>query len=115
MSPGPAHVLHYHAVLAPRVARRVEVMPSPPTASSVDAETGDALATSPGRGWRWADLMRRLFAVDVLACACGGRLRLIAVIEASDATVRILRHLGLPEAVPPPRPSRAPPLDDWTT
>jgi hypothetical protein len=57
--------------------------------------------------------MRRVFEVDVLACACGGRLRLNAVIEASDATVRILRHLGLPEAVPTPRPSRAPPLDDW--
>jgi hypothetical protein len=54
-----------------------------------------------------------VFEVDVLACACGGRIRLIAVIEASETTVRILRHLGLPEAVPTPRPSRAPPLDDW--
>ena len=57
--------------------------------------------------------MRRVFEVDVLACACGGRLRLIAVIEASDATVRILRHLGLPAVVPATVPSRAPPLEDW--
>lgn len=44
---------------------------------------------------RWADLMRRVFEVDVLACpGCGGRLRLVAVLDASDATRRILRHLG---------------------
>ena len=59
--------------------------------------------------------MRRVFAVDVLACArCGGRLRLIATLEASDITRRILRHLALPTEVPPPTPARAPPgVDDW--
>lgn len=31
------------------------------------------------RSWTWADLMRRVFSIDVLACAgCGGRLRFIA-------------------------------------
>jgi hypothetical protein len=31
------------------------------------------------RHWAWADLMRRAFDIDVLACPrCGGRLRLIA-------------------------------------
>lgn len=51
----------------------------------------------------------------VLACArCGGRLRLIATVEASDVTRRILRHLGLPTEAPPPTPARAPPgIDDW--
>ena len=108
------NLLLYHGVLAPRAAWRAEVVPQP--APSVDPETSDAPATNAppsGRGWRWADLMRRVFDMDVLVCACGGRLRLIAVIEASDATVRILRHLRLPEAVPAPRPSRAPPLGDW--
>ena len=108
------NLLLYYGVLAPRAAWRAEVVPQP--APSVDVEAGDAQATKAppsGRGSRWADLMRRVFAVDVLACACGGRLRLLAVIEASDATVRILRHLRLPETVPTPRPSRAPPLDDW--
>ena len=55
------------------------------------------------------------FALDVLACPrCGGRLRLIAVLEASDATARILRHLHLPTEVPLPAPARPPPgVDDW--
>ena len=44
----------------------------------------------------------------MLACPrCGGRLRLIALIEEASAIQRILRHLGLPTEVPEPR---APPL-----
>jgi len=43
----------------------------------------------------------------VLACPrCGGRLRLVALLEAGPVTARILRHLGLPAA----RPARAPPI-----
>jgi hypothetical protein len=75
------------------------------------AET-DPEATRPaeGRGWRWAALMRRTFGFDVLACPrCGGRLRLIALIEDASIVGRILRHLGLPDTIPTPRPARAPP------
>ena len=55
--------------------------------------------------------MRRSFGFDVLACPrCGGRLRLIALIEEASVIQRILRHLGLPTDVPEPRPARAPPL-----
>ena len=47
------------------------------------APSGDEhppLASRP-RSWAWADLMRRAFDVDVLACPrCGGRMRLIALI-----------------------------------
>ena len=64
-------------------------------------------------GSRWANLMRRAFGFDVLACPrCGGRLRLIALLDASVVTERILRHLGLPAEVPQARPARAPPLGD---
>jgi hypothetical protein len=44
-----------------------------------------------------------VFAVDILACPdCGGRLRLVATIEARAVIERILAHLGLP-LDPPPR------------
>jgi hypothetical protein len=59
----------------------------------------------------WAQLMHRSFGFDVLECErCGGRLRLIALIDAPDVVGRILRHLGLPAEVPAGRPARAPPL-----
>jgi len=51
------------------------------------------------------------FGLDVLACPrCGGRLRLIALIEEAAVIGRMLRHLGLAAAIPAPRPARAPPL-----
>ena len=63
------------------------------------------------RGQGWASLMARTFGMDVLACPrCGGRLRLIALIEEAAVIDRILRHLGLPTETPAPRPARAPPL-----
>ena len=56
--------------------------------------------------------MPRAFGFDVLACArCGGRIRLFALIEQGAVSQRLLRHLGLPEAVLAARPPRAPPLE----
>lgn len=47
------------------------------------------------RYWAWADLMRRAFERDVLACPrCGGRMRLLATIEDPRVIRRILAHLS---------------------
>ncbi|MGE0445040.1 MAG: transposase [Vicinamibacterales bacterium] len=108
----------YHGVLAPRSAWRTEVVRR--YAQVVAADTGAAAtpASEPAAPddrarSRWAALMRRAFGVDVLACPrCGGRLRLIALLDASAVAERILRHLGLPTEVPQARPARAPPLRD---
>jgi len=54
----------------------------------------------------WADLMRRRFGFDVPACPrCGGRLRVIALIEPAPVIERIRRHLGVPTATPARRRS----------
>jgi len=61
-----------------------------------DAPTGAALAGDGNiagprrRGHLWAELMRRSFGLDVLACPqCGGRLRLLALIEHAPIVERI--------------------------
>ena len=55
----------------------------------------------------WADLMRRVWEVDVLQCpGCGGRRELIAVITQPDVIVRFLESLGLPTRAPPLAPAR---------
>jgi hypothetical protein len=55
--------------------------------------------------------MKRTFGFDVLDCPrCGGRLRLVALIEEAAVIGRILRHLGLPVDLPVARAVRAPPL-----
>ncbi len=65
----------------------------------------------PTRSYRvpWADLLRKVFAVDVLACPCGGRLQLIAFIAEATVAKRILDHLGLDSRGPPVARAQAPP------
>jgi hypothetical protein len=61
----------------------------------------------------WADLLRRVFAVDVLECpSCGGRMRLLAAIQPPDATEAILDCLGLPSRAPPTAPA-VPDAEGW--
>ena len=58
------------------------------------------------RHWAWANLMRRAFDIDVLACPrCGGRLRLLGTIEDPAAIRAILGSL----AASAERVDRAPP------
>jgi hypothetical protein len=93
-----------------------------PVSEADSAET----ARRHARGQCWAALMQRSFGFDVLTCPrCGGRLRLIALIEEAAVIGRILRHLGMPTEIPPldhargalsdsrraaPRAARAPPF-----
>ena len=57
----------------------------------------------------WAELLRRTFGLDVLACPdCGGRLRLVTTIADPRVIARILAHLGLPLESPRPVPARQP-------
>ena len=108
----------YYGLLAPRAAWRAAVVASAGSEWSdapagVDA-VGDAVDHAVGRqrrrGYLWAELMRRTFGIDALECPqCGGRLRLLALIEHASVVARILRHLGLPTERPTPRPARAPP------
>ena len=111
----------YYGVLGARSAWRAAVVPgAPPGQGDVAAASGTDAAAGPeqgaaggdGRGSEWAALMARTFGLDVLACPrCGGRLRLVALIEQAAVIRRILGHLRLPIEIPPPRPARAPPHD----
>lgn len=57
----------------------------------------------------WAALLKRVFAIDVLACArCDGRMRVLAFVT-GPAVPKILRHLRLPEAPLPVERARGPP------
>jgi hypothetical protein len=74
----------------------------------------------------WAELLRRVFAIDVLACPrCGDRLRLLSAIHSDAASRAILDCLGLASRAPPAAEARVAittevdgdcdpgPEDDW--
>jgi Putative transposase len=118
----------YGGVLAPnaKLRRRVVAYTSatgsltsasdaePPTVldgSDTMTPAQPAATAKPTRpNYTWAELMRRTFAVDVLACQhCGGRLKLLAAVMNPKAVRAILASLHLPTEVPELRPARAPP------
>ena len=93
----------YHGVLAPHAGWRARAVaygaesgqvPMAATASTVANDETAAAPTS--RHWARADLMRRAFDIDVLACPrCGGRLRLIATVQDPDAIRAILAAVAV--------------------
>ena len=53
----------------------------------------------------WHVLMRRGLNLDVETCPrCGGKMRLVALVQEPENIARYLRHLGLPTEVPPMAP-----------
>jgi hypothetical protein len=77
----------------PPIAASPAPSPVPPAPESPHPQSAVRPAPSPSprapkrpqHAWAWADLMRRVFSIDVLACAgCGGRLRFIATIETPE-------------------------------
>jgi hypothetical protein len=55
----------------------------------------------------WAELMRRVFAIDVLECPrCGGSMRILAAIHPLETARAILECLALPSRAPPIEPAR---------
>ncbi len=110
------HTLVYHGVFAAAHAWRAEVVESVPKPQFT------RLCPRKKRWLDWADLLRRVWAWQVLACPCGATRRVVAVIPAGPVANKILRHLGLPTAAPALGHARlsaqtelwdtGPPLDD---
>jgi hypothetical protein len=130
------HRLRYHGIIAPAARHRRLVVPKargtppespplpggPPPAPPADdsapkqpASPGHTAAPPRTRSWAktlWAELLKRTFDVDPLACQCGGRMRPIALILRAEDVQAILRAQGLPAEAPRIRPCRDPPDGD---
>ena len=119
--PPRVHLTRFHGVFAPNAKLRSLVVKKPPTprppapSPVVDAAAAIPLPPRQLRPFRidWASLLRRVFAVDVLACPrCDGRMRVLAVVDQPDAVTKILDHLGLPSVPLDTAPARGPPQKD---
>jgi hypothetical protein len=72
-------------------------------------DVADAPRRSPYRAW--AELLKRTFGFDVLACPhCDGRMRLLAMVTEPTSVSRYLRALGEPTGAPARAPARRPPF-----
>jgi hypothetical protein len=106
------HQLTYHGVLAPASSLRDDVVPLPRSRRAPSGDQAHAPTSAPPvrNRFSWAELLRRVFAVDVLACPrCKGRRHFVSVITDPAVIRRILAHLKLPTEPLPLAPPRAPP------
>jgi len=100
--PAPkTNLVRYFGVYAPGSPLRHRVLPKPPDPT----KTRPIAPPRPAR-MSHADLLMRVFHVDILACACGARLRVVAVIQKPSAIEAIAAAILLsqPERGPPHRP-----------
>ena len=100
----------YFGILSSAAKQRASIVPLRPFASSAEScEHGNAAEQQNPRprNYTWAQLMARVFALDVLACPrCGSRMRILAAIEDPVVARKILDSLGLPSRAPPVAPAR---------
>jgi hypothetical protein len=102
------HLIRFHGVLAPNAALRSQIVPGEPDqAPPTPDEHGAAPSASAPTRLSWAQLLKRVFEIDMASCPyCGGPLTLIAAIEAPAVIAKILAHLGLPTRAPPRSPAQ---------
>ena len=106
------HLIRFHGVLAPHATLRAQIVPGEPNQLAASAEADDETPSASTRArLSWAQLLQRVFAIDMAVCfQCGGPVTYIATIENPAVIVKILAHLGLPTRAPPRAPAQASPL-----
>jgi hypothetical protein len=88
--------------------RERELLATPPPLPHTHASAAPLPDAARARRLAWAELMKRVFAIDVLECPrCRGPMRILAAIHPPDTTSAILACLGLPVRAPPLAPARS--------
>jgi hypothetical protein len=114
--PPRAHLLTYHGVLAPASSLRAAIVPAGGAARRRRRCEPQPSASPAARATRhpWADLLRRVFGLEVLRCpTCSGRRRIVAAITQGAVIRAILDSLGLPTEAPVVASARGPPELAW--
>ena len=64
------HLIRFHGVLAPNATLRSQIVPGEADQTPVSSnETGDSPAASTRARMSWAQLLKRVFAIDLTTCA----------------------------------------------
>ena len=103
------NLIRYHGVLAPNAKLRPQIIPGKPDTlnDTLDDPEGAPHQSTSAR-MSWAQLLKRVFDIDIERCPhCGGTLKIIAAIVDPSVIAKILAHLGLPTRAPPRAPARS--------
>ena len=107
------NLVRFHGVFAPHFKYRALVVPESP-----QEEHSDTLEVGKSRSMSWAQRLKRVFGIDMETCSdCGGKIKVIAIIEDYTVAKKILTHIGLDSKAPTPWSPRGPPQteEDFTS
>jgi hypothetical protein len=117
--PPRRHLVRYHGIFGPAASKRNQLRRLVPTAGAEPSQCPDPIkAPAPTSSvWRarrvpWAELLKRVFADDLLNCVCGGRRTVVAVVTDAAAARTLLDDLGLAHRPPVFAPRGPPELFD---
>ncbi len=99
------HLIRFHGVLAPNAKLRSKVVPVPAQRKTTGEGDCEHAHSKPVR-MTWARLLKRVFDIDIEQCQCGGKLKLVAIIEEPAVIEKILKQIGLAPQPPPRAPAR---------
>ena len=114
--PRRLNLVRYHGVLAPNAADRARIVPGPKEEA---CEADPCAHTEPTPAQRrhrlaWADLLQRVFRIDVTQCPiCGGHMKIVAALTEPRSIQRYLAGVGLPSRAPPIAPPRPQPQHEF--
>jgi hypothetical protein len=95
LPPPRKHLTTFHGVYGPASKVRSRVVRSPVEAAPAPASSAPALASPKRPSLDWATMQARTFGVDVWACPCGGRRKVLAVVTSHRTAEDVLQRLGL--------------------
>ena len=107
------HLTRFFGCLAPHAKIRSQIVPAPlpvrsPAASGIE-DRAVAASERPAPAQRWAELLARVFGIDMQKCVdCGGPLKVVSAILEPNAIRSILTHLRLPDKPPDLAPAQIP-------
>jgi hypothetical protein len=128
LTPPPRfNIVRYYGVLAPASSLRRYIVPKdisgiepahpgclPKAVTLTTEEPGTKSNRSKKpKNYSWAQLLKRVFEVDVLICPrCGSKMKVLCAIHPPDAKQKILTCLGLPSRAPPIAPAKPVVVED---
>ena len=95
--PPRSHLVRWSGSFAPNSKYRRKIVLNPDEKKGFDFE-----GKKRGKIYRWADLLARVFGIDVLLCPCGGGYVAKGAIKQGSEIRRYLTHIGL-DPIPPAR------------
>lgn len=104
--PPRKNMIRYHGIFGANSGLRAQIVPKP-NQEIIEGQGSAEGSPCSGQGKRWAQLLARVFGVDVLSCPrCESRMTIISFITESKAIKDILASLQMATAPPEVAPAR---------